>query len=71
MLSLNGRKGERVYKKHKGDGDFASRLVALSCSDCPEGQVQWSLCLLADQVVELGYVKSISHKLLDRPKMPE
>ena len=64
-VSLNGRKGSRVYKK-KADGDFEAHLVALSCSEPPEGFVRWSLRLLADKVVELDYIDSISHEAIRR-----
>ncbi len=64
-VALNGRKGTRVYKR-KADGDFEAHLVALSCSDPPEGHAQWSLRLLADKVVELGYVDSVSHETIRR-----
>jgi transposase len=60
-IALNGHKGERVYKK-KTDGDFEAHLIALSCSDPPEGYTDWSLRLLADKVVELEYIDSISHE---------
>ncbi len=64
-VALNGRKGTRVYKR-KADGDFEAHLVALSCSDPPEGHAQWSLRLLADKVVELGYIDSVSHETIRR-----
>lgn len=64
-VALNGRKGERVYKK-KADGDFEAHLIALSCSDPPEGFARWSLRLLADRVVELNYVDSVSHETIRR-----
>ena len=64
-VALNGRKGERAYKK-KADGDFEAHLVALSCSDPPKGFTRWSLRLLADQAVELNYVDSISHETVRR-----
>jgi hypothetical protein len=64
-IALNGHKGERIYKR-KADGDLEAHLVALSCSDPPEGQAQWSLRLLADKVVELGYVESISYETIRR-----
>ena len=64
-VALNGRKGERIYKR-KADGDFEAHLVALSCSDPPEGQAQWSLRLLADKVVELGYIESVSYETIRR-----
>ena len=60
-IALNGRKGERVYAR-KADGDFEAYLVALSCSALPEGFSRWSLRLLADRVVELNYIDSISHE---------
>ena len=64
-IALNGRKGSRVYDK-KVDGDFEAHLVALSCSEAPEGFARWSLRLLADRVVELGYIDSISHEAVRR-----
>jgi hypothetical protein len=64
-IALNGRKGARIYKR-KADGDFEAHLVALSCSDPPKGQAQWSLRLLADRVVELGYIENVSHETIRR-----
>jgi transposase len=64
-IVLNGEKGSRVYAK-KADGDFEAHLVALSCSEPPEGYARWSLRLLADRVVELNYIDSISHEAIRR-----
>lgn len=64
-IALNGRKGSRIYAK-KADGDFEAHLVALSCSDPPEGFSRWSLRLLADKVVELDYINSVSHETIRR-----
>lgn len=64
-VALNGRKGSRVYTK-KADGDFEAHLVALSCSEPPEGFARWSLRLLADRVVDLGYIDGISHETVRR-----
>jgi homeodomain-containing protein len=64
-IALNGHKGERVYKK-KVDGDFEAHLIALSCSEPPKGYAKWSLRLLADKVVELKYIESISHESVRR-----
>lgn len=61
--ALNGRKRNRIYTK-KADGDFEAHLIALSCSGPPEGFARWSLRLLADKVVELGYIDSISHEAI-------
>ena len=59
--ALTKKKGSRIYEK-KTDGDFEAHLVALSCSEPPEGFSRWSLRMLADKVVELGYIDSISHE---------
>lgn len=64
-ITLNGRKGSRIYAK-KADGDFEAHLVALSCSNPPEGFTRWSLRLLADKVVELEYIDSVSHETIRR-----
>jgi len=61
--ALTGKKPDRTYVK-KTDGDFEARLIALSCSDPPEGFSRWSLRLLADKVVELQYIDAISHEAI-------
>jgi len=63
--ALTGRKGDRVYER-KADGDFEAHIVALSCTDPPEGYVRWSLRLLADRAVELSYIDSISYETVRR-----
>ena len=64
-IALNGHKGKRTYER-KADGDFEAHLVALSCSKPPDGFVRWSLRLLADKVVELNYIDSISYETVRR-----
>ena len=64
-VALSGRQGNRVYER-KADGDVEAHLVALSCSEPPEGFARWSLRLLADQAVELGYIESISYETVRR-----
>lgn len=64
-VALNGSKGGRIYAK-KADGDFEAHLVALSCTDPPEGFARWSLRLLADRVAELEYIDSVSHETVRR-----
>lgn len=64
-VALDGRKGSRIYAK-KADGDFEAHLVALSCTDPPEGFARWSLRLLADKVAELNYIDSVSHETIRR-----
>lgn len=42
------------------DGKQRAKVTALACSEAPEGYAQWSLQLLAEKVVELGYCEKIS-----------
>lgn len=48
------------------DGEQEARLIQLACTEAPEGRSQWSLRLLADRMVELGVVDSISHETVRR-----
>jgi transposase len=52
---------DREYDR-KLDGEQEARLIQLACSHAPTGRSQWSLRLLADRMVELGVVDSISHE---------
>lgn len=52
----------RPGSKTKLDGRAEARLIALACSDAPAGHASWTLRLLADKLVELGVVESISHE---------
>jgi len=58
---LERKPTSREYEK-KADGDFEARLIALSCSEPPKGFSRWSLRLLADKIVELQIVDSVSHE---------
>jgi transposase len=64
-VALNGKESDRIYNK-KVDGDAEAHLIALSCSQPPEGFARWSLRLLADKAVELGYFEDISHETVRR-----
>jgi hypothetical protein len=57
---LERRPSSRIYDS-KIDGDIEAKLVTLCCSEPPEGFAKWSLRLLADKMVELNYIESISH----------
>lgn len=59
---------ENVFKEKKGrgrrsvfSGETKAKITALACSTPPEGHSDWSLRLLADSAVELGYVDHISY----------
>lgn len=58
--ALERRPTGRIYEG-KMDGDAEAKLVTLCCSEPPKGFAKWSLRLLADKMVELKYVESISH----------
>ena len=58
--ALERKPSSRVYEK-KIDGEVEAKLVQLCCSEPPAGYAKWSLRLLADKMVELKYVESISY----------
>lgn len=61
--ALERKPPDRIYQR-KIDGNVEARLIALACSEAPEGRGSWTLRLLADRAVELGYVESISHEAI-------
>jgi transposase len=64
--ALNRRPPKREYHR-KLDGEQEARLVALACSQPPEGHARWSLRMLADRLVELEIVEEdISHQTVRR-----
>lgn len=56
------RQSRSREKTRSLDGDGEARLVALMCSNPPEGQSRWTLKLLSNRLVELGVVESISQE---------
>jgi transposase len=58
--ALERSESTRVYDK-KVDGDLEAKIVQLCCSEPPRGFSAWTLRMLADKVVELGYVDKLSH----------
>ena len=61
-LSERPRPGAR----RKLDGHQEAYLVAVACSDPPEGKKHWSMQLLADRLVEVGKVEEISDETVRR-----
>jgi transposase len=57
---LERKPSNRNYEK-KMDGETEAKLIQLCCSEPPKGYAKWSLRLLADKMVELNYVDSISY----------
>lgn len=52
----------RPGQKHKLDGRAEAQLIAIACTQPPAGHDHWALRLLADKLVELELVESISHE---------
>jgi transposase len=63
--ALNRRPPKREYHR-KLDGKQEARLVALACSQPPEGHARWSLRMLADRLVELEIVEDVSYQTVRR-----
>lgn len=56
------RRTSRQPRRRKLDGAQEARLIAVACSAPPAGRAKWTLQLLADQLVELQVVDSISNE---------
>ena len=63
--ALHRKKPDREYE-HALDGEAEAHLIALACSKPPAGREHWSLRLLQNRFVKLGYVDSISHETIRR-----
>ena len=57
--ALNAKR-PRQTRPPKFDGESEARLIAVACSEPPQGQVRWTLKLLADELVELNVFDSVS-----------
>jgi hypothetical protein len=42
--------------------DGEARLIALACSPPPEGRARWTLRVLAERMVVLGYIETVSYE---------
>ena len=59
--TINRKKRETPPVPAKVTGEVEAHVIALACGKPPEGYAKWTLRLLADKTVELGYITSISH----------
>ena len=66
MQSLRSRPKTPRLARRRLDGEQEARLLALACSPPPQGRAHWTLRLLADQMVVLEHVGSISHETVRR-----
>ena len=64
--ALGRKKRQTPPVQPKITGDIEARIIALSCSEPPDGRSKWTLRLLADKVVELQIIDSISHESVYR-----
>jgi transposase len=60
--ALERKKQDTPSRKRIVDGEVEAHLIALRCGEPPEGKNQWNLRLLADKLVTLEIVPSISHE---------
>jgi hypothetical protein len=64
--AVERREREAPPREVRFDGAFEARLIALACSEAPEGRSRWTVRLLADKAVELEYAPSVSHMTVQR-----
>jgi len=64
--ALERKPREKPPREVTFDGAFEARLIALACSDAPEGRRRWTVRLLADKAVELRFATSVSHMTVQR-----
>lgn len=57
------KKPDRIYE-HRLDGEKEAHLIALACGEAPDGRERWSLRLLRERFIQLGYVDNISHETI-------
>jgi transposase len=61
--ALQRKKPAREYE-HSLDGEAEAHLIALACSEPPEGQKRWTLRLLKKAMQERMYVETVSHETI-------
>ena len=64
--ALDRRQPEKPPRGVTFDGAFEARLIALACSETPEGRRRWTVRLLAEKAVELKLAQSVSHMTIQR-----
>ena len=63
-ITLNGKEREIPPREKRLDGEQEAKVIALRLGKPPKGFANWTLRLLAGQVVELGIVETVSHETL-------
>ena len=63
--TLQPARSRRVYERRL-DGKAEAHLIALTCGAAPEGRARWTLRLLADRMVALQHIETVSHETVRR-----
>ena len=58
--ALERKKREKPPREIQFGGEFEAQLLALACSECPEGRNRWTIRLLAEKLIELKIVENVS-----------
>src|SRR5580704_2835662 len=64
--ALGRKKQDRPSRERTLDGKAEARLIALACSEPPQGRVRWTLRLLADKLVEFEIMDTVSTETVRR-----
>jgi hypothetical protein len=64
--ALKRKQPEKPAREVTFDGAFEARLIALACSEIPEGRRRWTIRLLAEKAVELKLAPRVSHMTVQR-----
>jgi len=62
-VALQRKKPDREYE-HIVDGEAEAHLIAIACSEAPEGRARWTLRLLQSEMIKRNYVDEVSHETI-------
>lgn len=63
LAAIERKKPDREYE-HSLDGEAEAHLIAIACSEPPEGRARWTLRLLQAEMVKRQYVDEVSHETI-------
>jgi len=61
--ALQRKKPDREYE-YIMDGEAEAHLIAMACSEAPEGRARWTLRLLQSEMIQRNYVDEVSHETI-------
>ncbi len=62
-VALQRKKPDREYE-HIVDGEAEAHVIAIACSEAPEGRARWTLRLLQSEMIKRNYVDEVSHETI-------